>query len=88
MKKPTRAIELEIKVSADSWELAAQELQAIADRIECKGAITELISGGYSCSHIVTATENPKQTGEKYRSENLKYCEYLRQKARDNDNDT
>ena len=78
MKKPNRKIELDIKVGADSWDLAAHELRAIADRIDRGGPITNLVSGGYDCSHIVSGKENPSQTGETYRAENKKYCDYLR----------
>ena len=84
MKKPTRAIELEIKVSADSWRFASDELRAIADRIDSEGAIIELISGSYTASHTVIATENPDQTGDRYRSELVKYIESsLHQKSQD-----
>ena len=84
MIKPKRRVQLTIDLGADSWDIAADTLQSIVDRIKIEGPITQLVSGGYDSGYWVTATENPEQTGDKFRLENQEYCDYLRQKAQEN----
>lgn len=83
MIKPKRRVQLTIELDADSWELAANTLQSIVDRIETEGPIKELISGGYDSGYVAIGSESLNQTGDKYRLENMEYCDYLRQKAQE-----
>ena len=46
MIKPKRRVQLTIDLGADSWDIAADTLQSIVDRIKIEGPIKEIISGG------------------------------------------
>ena len=82
MIKPKRQIQLTIDLGADSWDIAADTLQSIVDRIKIEGPIKESISSGYDSGYVVIGSESPNQTGEKYRLENREYCNYLKQTLR------
>ena len=66
---PKRRVQLKIDLHADDWEIAARHLREIALRIERNGPITSLCSGGWDCGYEVLGSENPDQTGDKYRDE-------------------
>ena len=81
MDQPKRKVQLTVKIGADSWDDVVSELYAITNRIEREGPVSNLCSGGYSGSHIVIGSENPNQTGDKYRKENEEYCNYLKSRS-------
>ena len=78
LKPPKRKITLTASIGGDSWENVSDALRSIADRIDHEGPITQLVSGGYDSGYWVTATENPEQTGDKYREDNRLYCQSLK----------
>lgn len=75
---PRRRVELTIKIGADSWREAAGALADLEHRILAEGAITNLVSGGWSSGYSVTGSEDTKQTGDKYRKENAEYVKSLK----------
>ena len=83
MIKPKRRVQLTIDLGADSWDIAADTLQSIVDRIKIEGPIKEIISGGYDSGYVAIGSESPNQTGDKYRLENQEYCDYLKQQAQE-----
>lgn len=78
MERPERKIVLDVKIQADSWEDIASVFEALSDRIDREGPITQLVSGGYSSGYSVTGKVNPEQTGENYRAQNDEYVKQLR----------
>lgn len=78
MQKPERKHVLTLKVEADSLKELAGAINEIAHRIEEKGRITTLISGGYCSGYIAEGRVNEGQTGENYRAQNEAYVKQIR----------
>ncbi len=78
MDKPKRKVVIEAKIEADSWAEAADAFNAISERIDREGPITQLISGGWSSGYSVTGRESPQQTGDNYREQNAEYVARLK----------
>lgn len=66
---PKRRFELTINIAGDTWEAVLHDLRDVATHIEDHGQACTSISGGYSTGHVVTVTERPEQTHEKYFAE-------------------
>ena len=70
---PKRAFEIKIRISADCWASALDELEFLAGELLARGPDCESVSGGVHSGHIVEVEENPEITPEIFREQLRKY---------------
>ncbi len=80
-RPPRRAFELQIRISADDWARAMDELEFLTGELQARGPDCESIAGGASSGHIVEVEEN-NISPEEFQ-ERLKAWSLERRKERD-----
>lgn len=78
-KGPRRRVVAEIKVGADSWEDLRHELVHLATEIARHGNLSKWsVSGGYSCGHVITTSEDESVTHDSWAEANEAYVQTLK----------
>lgn len=69
MKAPKRAIELTLRISADSWDAVLRRLDHYEFEILSSGSLGNGVSGGYDSGDIREVELHPEMTHERYAAE-------------------
>lgn len=81
---PRRRFELMIKVGADDWARALNELENLVRHIDEHGVNCNSVSGGYDTHHIVEIVETADMTHDRYVQELTVHLEALHARDRQN----
>jgi len=77
-RKPRRRIVFLAKIEADDWNRLSDELAHMSREVDRGFMRSASISGGYSCGHIVVASEDGSIDHDKWAKELNDYLENLR----------
>jgi len=66
VKPPQRRIVFMAKIEADDWGRLADELAHLSREVDRGGLRSTSISGGYSCGHIIVASEDGSMDHDKW----------------------
>ena len=80
-RKPRRRIVFMVKIEADTWDRLSDELAHMSREVDRGSMRSTSISGGYSCGHIVVASEDGSMDHDKWYQELNKYLEAERAKG-------
>lgn len=69
MKAPKRAIELTLRISADSWDAVLHRLNHYEFEIRSTGRLGHGVSGGYDSGDMREVELHPEMTHERYAAE-------------------
>lgn len=79
-RKPRRRVVMCLKIEADTWERLSDELAHLSREVDRGGLRSTSISGGYSCGHIVVASEDGSMDHDHWFQELNAYLEAERAK--------
>ncbi len=77
-QKPRRRIVWIGKIEADSWDRLSDELSHMSREVDRGNMRSTSISGGYSCGHIVVASEDGSIDHDKWANDLNEYLEKIR----------
>jgi hypothetical protein len=80
-RKPRRRVVFIAKIEADDWNRLSDELLHMSREIDRGCMRSTSISGGYSCGHIVVASEDGSMDHDKWFQELKEYLEAERTKG-------
>lgn len=66
MESPKRAYNIEITVTADTWERLVADLEELLVHVSARGPQCDCIRGGCSSSSSVEVRHDPTMSNEKY----------------------
>lgn len=81
-RKPRRRVVFIAKIEADDWAQLSDELAHMSLEVDRGQLRSTSISGGYSCGHIVVASEDGSMDHDKWFQELSEYLEREKVKAR------
>jgi len=80
-RKPRRRVVFIAKIEADDWSRLSDELAHMSREVDRGFMRGSSVSGGYSCGHIVVASEDGSMDHDKWYQELNEYLEAERAKG-------
>jgi hypothetical protein len=77
-KQPRRRIVMIAKIEADSWDRLSDELAHLSAEVDRGNLRSTSISGGYSCGHIIVASEDGSIDHDSWAKNLNEYLEQIR----------